>query len=125
MITGLHALIYTTEPDAARAFFRDTLGFDSVDAGEGWLIFAMPPAELGVHPTDEGAAHELCFLCDDVEATIADLERKGVEFTQPVEDQGFGLVTRMKIPGGEISLYQPRHPSPIAVPHEETTPGEV
>ena len=73
MITGLHALIYTTELEAACAFFRDTLGFDSVDAGGGWLIFAMPPAELGVHPTDEGAAHELYFMCDDIEATSQDI----------------------------------------------------
>ena len=113
-ITGLHALIYTTEPDAARAFFRDVLEFDSIDIGGGWLIFAMPPAELSFHPTNEPPSHELYLMCDDIEATVADLKRKGVEFVAPITDQRFGMMTRMKIPGGDLAIYQPSHPSPAA-----------
>ena len=111
MITGTHAIIFTTEADQARAFFRDVLGFPSVDAGEGWLIFALPPAELGLHPIDAGSHHELYLMCDDIEATVRDLKEKGVDFTQPITDQGFGLMTTMRIPGGELSLYEPRHPT--------------
>jgi catechol 2,3-dioxygenase-like lactoylglutathione lyase family enzyme len=111
MITGTHAIIFTSEADQARAFFRDVLDFPSVDAGEGWLIFALPPAELGLHPIDGGSHHELYLMCDDIEATVQDLKAKGVDFTQPVTDQGFGLMTTMRIPGGELSLYEPRHPT--------------
>ena len=113
MITGAHAIVFTTEADGARDFFRDKLGFSSVDAGGGWLIFALPPAELGIHPSDAGSHQELYLLCDDIEATMEDLRAKGVEFTQPVSDQRWGLVTAMKIPGGELSLYEPRHPTAI------------
>ena len=114
MINGMQALIYAKVPETVRAFFRDTLGFASVDAGHGWLIFALPPAELGIHPTEEDEFHELYFMCDDVHATVAELKAKGVEFTKPISDQGFGLVTSMKVPGGgEIGLYQPRHPVAI------------
>ena len=112
MINGMHALIYARVPETVRAFFRDTLGFASVDAGHGWLIFALPPAELGIHPSEGEEYHELYFMCDDVEATVAELKTRGVEFTQPVTDPGFGRVTSMKVPGGgEIGLYQPRHPT--------------
>ena len=113
MITGAHAIVFTTEADGARDFFRDKLGFSSVDAGGGWLIFALPPAELGIHPSEAGSHQELYLLCDDIEATMEDLRAKGVEFTQPVSDQRWGLVTAMKIPGGELSLYEPRHPTAI------------
>jgi predicted enzyme related to lactoylglutathione lyase len=117
MINAVHAVIYTKESDAVRAFLRDVLGFSSVDAGHGWLIFALPPAELGVHPTDsdsQDGRHQLYLMCDDVEATVAELKGKGVEFTQPVKDAGFGLLTAMKIPGGaELHLYQPKHRSPL------------
>jgi len=113
VITGAHAIVFTTEADGARDFFRDKLGFSSVDAGGGWLIFALPPAELGIHPSDAGSHQELYLLCDDIEATMEDLRAKGVEFTQPVSDQRWGLVTAMKIPGGELSLYEPRHPTAI------------
>jgi catechol 2,3-dioxygenase-like lactoylglutathione lyase family enzyme len=116
MILSTHAIIYADDADQARAFFRDVLEFPHVDAHDGWLIFKLPPAELGIHPAGEpGSAapsghHELYLLCDDVEATVADLTAKGVEFTAPIENQGFGLLTRLKVPGaGEIGLYQPRH----------------
>jgi catechol 2,3-dioxygenase-like lactoylglutathione lyase family enzyme len=113
VITGAHAIVFTTEPDEARDFFRDKLGFSSVDAGGGWLIFNLPPAELGIHPSEAGSHQELYLLCDDIESTMEDLRAKGVEFTQPVSDQRWGLVTAMKIPGGELSLYEPRHPTAI------------
>jgi predicted enzyme related to lactoylglutathione lyase len=116
MITGVHALVFNSDADAVRAFFRDVLGFDSVDAGGGWLIFALPPAELGVHPAEgaQAGTHELYLMCDDIEGTVAELKAKGVEFSDGIEDQGFGLVTRFKIPGGaELALYQPRHPTAI------------
>jgi catechol 2,3-dioxygenase-like lactoylglutathione lyase family enzyme len=117
MITGVHAIVYGADADAIRGFFRDVLGLRSVDAGGGWLIFALPPAELAAHPaaTDD-ARHELYLMCDDVHATISELEGKGVEFTRPVTDEGFGLLTSLKLPGGgELGLYEPRHPTPLSV----------
>ena len=116
MITGAHAIVFAEEPDAARAFFGDTLGLRAVDAGGGWLIFALPPAELACHPTapEESGRHELYLMCDDLEATVAELEAKGVEFVAPISEQGFGRMTRMRVPGGgELGLYQPTHPSPL------------
>ena len=114
MITGIHALIFTRDAEGVRTFFRDVLGFPSVDAGEGWLIFALPPAELGIHPTDGEAQHELYLMCDDIDATVEDLRSKGVEFSRPVSDEGFGRVAWARIPGGaELALYEPRHPSPL------------
>jgi predicted enzyme related to lactoylglutathione lyase len=114
MITGVHAVMFTRDADALRAFLRDVLELPSVDAGGGWLIFALPPAELAAHPSDGGGgATELYLMCDDVEATIAQLEAKGVELARPVSDQGWGLVTAVALPGGgELGLYQPRHPLP-------------
>ncbi|HXQ60683.1 MAG TPA: VOC family protein [Acidimicrobiales bacterium] len=116
MITGSHAIVYADDAEKARAFFRDILGFPFVDAHDGWLIFKLPPAELGIHPAGDpgGAApsghHELYLMCDDVEKTVADLTAKGVEFTSPIENQGFGLLVRLRVPGaGELGLYQPRH----------------
>jgi len=119
MITGTHAIVYAADAEAARAFLRDVLEFPHVDAHDGWLIFRLPPAELGVHPAGEpgdpstrasSGHHELYLMCDDIEATVADLTAKGVEFTGPVQSQGFGLLTRLKVPGGgEMGLYQPRH----------------
>lgn len=119
MIAGGHVIIYAEDAERARAFIREVLGFDSVDAGRGWLIFALPPSELAVHPGESGgqgdAHHELFLMCHDLERTVADLQRKGVEFTSPVTAARFGLMTRFKIPGaGEIGLYQPKHPSPLA-----------
>ena len=118
MITGIHALLYSKDADAARAFFRDTLGFSAVDAGQGWLIFALPPAELGIHPEEEaGEGHtELYLMCDDVDATVAALREKGVETVRPVSDQGWGRVTSIGLPGGgELGLYEPRHPTALAI----------
>jgi catechol 2,3-dioxygenase-like lactoylglutathione lyase family enzyme len=113
MITGAHAIVFSEDAEALRAFFRDVLGFPSVDAGGGWLIFALPPAELAAHPADESGRHELYLMCDDVEATVGELERKGAEFTGPIEDEGFGLVTSIRLPGGgRLGLYEPRHPMP-------------
>ena len=115
MITGVHAVMFTREADGTRAFLRDVLGFESVDAGGGWLIFALPPAELAAHPSDGELRHELYLMCDDIEATAAELKAKGVELTRPVSDEGFGLMTAIRLPdGGEFGLYEPRHPSPIA-----------
>ena len=115
MITGVHAVIFTSDAEGVRAFFRDVLGLSSVDAGGGWLIFALPPAELAAHPTNEDGHHELYLMCDDVRATVEELKGKGVEFTQPISDEGFGLMTALRLPGGgELCLYEPRHPSPLS-----------
>jgi hypothetical protein len=113
MITGVHAVIFTNDADGVRAVFRDVLEFSSVDAGQGWLIFGLPPAELAAHPTDEAGHHELYLMCDDAHATVDELKRKGVEFSRPISDEGFGLLTAIKLPGGgELGLYEPRHPTP-------------
>lgn len=113
MINGVHAVVFSRDADGVRAFFRDVLEFPSVDAGGGWLIFALPPAELAAHPTDEEAQHELYLMCDDVHATVDELTGKGVEVTRPVTDEGWGLLTALRLPGGgEIGLYEPRHPKP-------------
>jgi catechol 2,3-dioxygenase-like lactoylglutathione lyase family enzyme len=113
MIIGAHAIVYSNAAEEVRAFLRDVLGFANVDAGGGWLVFALPPAELAVHPTEGEERHELYLMCDDVEATIAELSAKGVECA-PVSDQGWGLLTSVKLPGGsELGLYQPRHPTAI------------
>jgi len=114
MITGVHAIVYAQDAEATRAFLRDTLELDSVDAGGGWLIFALPPAELAAHPAETGGRHELYLMCDDIEATMAELTAKGVEFTGPASNEGFGLMTAMKVPGGgTLGLYEPRHPTAI------------
>ena len=111
-IIGTHALLYTSEPEQVRAILRDLLGLGHVDAGGGWLIMKAPPAEVGVHPAPPGDGHhELSFLCDDIEATMAELRAKGLEFDREPEDQGFGLVTNLLLPGDlKVLLYQPRHP---------------
>jgi catechol 2,3-dioxygenase-like lactoylglutathione lyase family enzyme len=110
MITGLHAVIYSRNAEADRAFFRDALGLSFVDAGGGWLIFAMPPAEAAFHPTDENGKHEVYLMCDDVNAEMARLNAAGYECA-PVSDEGWGLLTKLRLPGGgELGLYEPRHP---------------
>jgi catechol 2,3-dioxygenase-like lactoylglutathione lyase family enzyme len=115
VITGAHAVMFSRDADGLRVFLRDVLGFPGVDAGGGWLIFALPPTELAAHPSETGGRHELYLMCDDIEATVAELEAKGVAFTRPVSDEGFGLMTAMKLPGGEeLGLYEPRHASPLA-----------
>ena len=119
MIAGVHTLVFAEDAEQARAFFRDVLGFPAVDDGDGWLIFALPPGELGVHPGpgwgENVGGHQLFFMCHDIEQTVDELTRKGVEFVSPVVDEGYGLVTRLKVPGaGEIGLYEPKHASPLA-----------
>jgi predicted enzyme related to lactoylglutathione lyase len=117
MITGVHGIVFTKDADWVRAFFRDVLEFSSVDAGEGWLIFALPPAELAAHPTDDAGHHELYLMCDDAHATVKELKRKGVEISRPISDESFGLMTTIELPGGgELGLYEPRHPIPTASP---------
>src|SRR3982751_4137255 len=114
MINGAHVIIYSRDAAADRAFFRDTLGYHHVDAGQGWLIFKLPPAEVAMHPADGEPAHELFLMCDDLEATMADLAAKGAEFTIPVAEERWGLRTARRLPGGgELGLYQPRHPVAI------------
>ena len=114
MITGAHVVIFTKDAEGLRSFFRDVLGFGSVDAGGGWLIFALPPAELAAHPTDEKVHHELYLMCDDVQATVAELKHKGVALSRQISDEAFGLVTSVELPGGEeLGLYEPKHPSPL------------
>ena len=121
MIAAVHTVLYAHDAEAARAFFRDVLGMTSVDAGDGWLIFALPSAELACHPgagliagREEGRS-ELFLMCTDVDSTRRELEDRGVEFVDEVPDQGYGLVTCFRVPGyGEIGLYEPRHASPLA-----------
>ena len=115
-IIGAHMLLYSPEADAVRAVFRDVFKFTPVDAGGGWLIFALPPAELGIHPAEgtgaDGVQHKLSLMCDDIHATVDDLEAKGVEFVQAIRDDGFGLTAAFVIPGGpEMMIYEPRHPT--------------
>ena len=109
MITGAHVIVYSTNADADRAFFRDVLNYPYVDAGGGWLIFKLPPAEVAVHPA-EGPSHELYLTCDNVRATVDDLAGKGVTCSA-VSDERWGLLTHIRLPGGgEVGLYEPRHP---------------
>jgi catechol 2,3-dioxygenase-like lactoylglutathione lyase family enzyme len=114
LINAVHALIYTKDAEADRAFFRDALGFSFADARDGWLIFALPPSELALHPTEGEEHHELYLMCDDVQATVDELTAKGVEFSRPVGDEGFGLVTAIRLPGGsKLGLYEPKHATPL------------
>lgn len=109
MIFGAHLVLFSKDAEADRAFIRDVLGFDSVDAGHGWLIFKMPPSELAVHPAEKDTAPELYLLCEDVNAEIAALEAKGVECSK-VEEQRWGSITKVRLPSGnEVGLYQPKH----------------
>jgi hypothetical protein len=112
VINGVHALIYSANAEADRAFIRDILGFDFVDSGGGWLIFALPPSELGVHPTgDDAPRHELYLMCDDVTRTVRDLRRKGAEFEGGIKEVGFGRLTRLRLPSGAtLPIYEPNHP---------------
>ena len=112
MIRGAHVIVYSRDAEADRAFLRDVLGFTHVDAGNGWLIFGLPPAEVAVHPSDRNDLHQLYLMCDDVKATIVTLAAKKVA-CGPVVDRGWGLLTDLHLPGGGvIGLYQPRHPRP-------------
>lgn len=113
-VVGAHVLLFTPEAERLREALRDALGWNFVEAHPGWLIFALPPAELGVHPSDGGASHELWLICDDLPQTLAELREKGIEFTgEPVEED-FGIWVRMRLPGGvEVPLYEPKHPLAI------------
>jgi catechol 2,3-dioxygenase-like lactoylglutathione lyase family enzyme len=116
-IVGAHMLLYTPEAAALRATLRDVLGWDSVDGHDppdGWLIFKLPPAELGVHPSDGTTKHQICLMCDDIAKTVAALRAKGIEFAGEPEEEGFGVTTTMRLPGGvEVLLYEPKHNSPL------------
>jgi catechol 2,3-dioxygenase-like lactoylglutathione lyase family enzyme len=114
MIFGAHVIVYSKDAGADRDFFRDVLGFKSVDAGHGWLIFALPPGEAAVHPAEENGKQELYLMCDDLKAEIAALEEKGVRCSE-VHEARWGSITKIQLPGGgEVGLYQPKHPLAIS-----------
>ncbi len=121
-VFGVHTLLYTSEPEKLRAMLRDVFGWPHVDAGHGWLIFSTPPAEMGVHPAEgptyeAGVRHLMSFMCDDINATIEELRRKGVDVVGEPRDEGYGITIMMNLPGGcEVMLYEPRHPLAIAAP---------
>ena len=119
MITGAHSIIFAADAERTRAFIRDVLGFAHLDAGDGWLIFKLPPAELGIHPTEpaDSGRHELYLTCDDIDATVKELSARGVQFKGPVTNAGFGKLVTLEVPGGgELGLYQPRHPMATSLP---------
>jgi predicted enzyme related to lactoylglutathione lyase len=119
MILGVHALIYSPKAEQVRALLRDVFGWPSVDAGGGWPIFAMPPAEVAVHPTEGESRQEFYIMCDDLDATVAKLASHGVELAQPISEQRWGRVTAIRLPGGgELGLYQPLHPTALALSHD-------
>jgi catechol 2,3-dioxygenase-like lactoylglutathione lyase family enzyme len=112
VIRGAHAILYSSDAAADRAFFRDVLGLPDVDAGGGWLIFTLPPAEVAVHPAETSGAVELYLVCDDVETTVAELTGRGVVFDSPVTDERWGRLTTLRLPGGgRLGLYEARHPT--------------
>ena len=113
MINGIHAIVYSPDATRVRSFFAEVLGMTSTDAGGGWPIFALPPAELAVHPA-EASRHELYLMCDDIHATLAELKAKGVEVAGEVSDERWGLLASVRLPDGtEFGIYEPKHPSPI------------
>jgi len=115
MIIGAHSIIYSASPDADRAFLRDVLKLPNVDVGGGWLIFGLPPAEVAVHPSSKNDVHEFYLMCDDVEGFIAEMKKRGIA-CGPVENQGWGLLTQVTLPGGgNLGVYQPRHARPKAM----------
>jgi hypothetical protein len=113
LITGAHTIVYSQDSEGVRAFLGDVLELPSVDAGHGWLIFALPPAEIAAHPTDGAGHQELYLMCDDIDTTVAELRGKGVEFSRPIVEERWGSVTAIALPGGgELGLYEPKHPIP-------------
>ena len=115
MISGAHVIIFSKDAEADRDFLRDVLGFPSVNAGHGWLIFALPPTEAAVHPAEENGRHELYLMCDDLKAEIAALEQKGVRCSA-VQNERWGSITKVGLPGGgTVGLYQPKHPTALAL----------
>jgi catechol 2,3-dioxygenase-like lactoylglutathione lyase family enzyme len=114
VIIGSHVIVFSRDPEADRAFFADVLDHPHVDAGGGWLIFKLPPAEVAVHPSEGLTGHELYFMCDDLEATMSDLQAKGVEFVHGITEERWGRLARFRLPGGgELGMYQPHHPLAI------------
>ena len=112
MLIGAHSIIYSTNPNLDRAFLRDVLALPDIDVGEGWLIFGLPPAEVAVHPSNKNDLHELYLMCDDVAAFVAEMKKRNV-VCEPTEDQGWGVLTRLTLPGGgKLGVYQPRHARP-------------
>ena len=112
MITGIHALLFSKQADEVRAFFRDVLGFESVDAGSGWLIFALPPSEVAVHPAEETEHQEMYLMCDSIDAFIAEMKRHNITCSEP-RNMGWGVLTQITLPGGgKLGVYQPRHARP-------------
>ena len=115
-IVGAHMLLYTPEAEAVRNVLRDVFEWEYVEDHPGWLIFALPPSEVGVHPSDSSTGHEMCLICDDLERTMAELRAKGIEFRGEPEEESFGMTTTMLLPGGvEILLYEPRHQTPLDI----------
>jgi len=113
MITGVHAVLYSRQPDQVRAFFADVLGLESVDAGGGWPIFRLPPAELGIHPTEGAESTELFLLCDNIDAAVAELLAKGVRTTGPVRELDWGRLVELEIGDSiRLGMYEPKHQSP-------------
>lgn len=113
-ITGVHALIYTSEPEAVRAVFRDVFRWEHVDAGDGWLVFELPPAELGIHGSESQTRREVDLICDDLQATVAELRAKGIEFEGEPTDEGWGVTITMVLPGNtKLTLYEPRYQTAI------------
>ena len=112
MIIGAHSIIYSTNAEADRVFLRDVLKLTNVDLGQGWLIFGLPPAEVAVHPSEENDVHEFYLMCDDVNAFVDELKKQGID-SDPVQDQDYGLLTKLTLPGGgKLGVYQPRHARP-------------
>jgi hypothetical protein len=118
MLTGAHVIVYSKDAEADRVFFRDVLGCPFIDAGHGWLIFALPPAEVAVHPASENGRHELYLMCDDVGAFRTEMASKGV-VTSAIREERWGSVTELTLPGGgKVGVYQPKHPSPVVEQHD-------
>ena len=115
MISGAHVIVYSKDAEADRAFFRDVLAFKSVDAGHGWLIFALPPAEAAFHPGEKNSIHELYLMCDDLKAEMAALAKKNVKCSE-IQDERWGSITKIRLPGGgDVQLYQPKHPTALGM----------
>jgi catechol 2,3-dioxygenase-like lactoylglutathione lyase family enzyme len=122
MLSGAHVIIYSTDAEADRGFFRDILGLTHVDAGDGWLIFALPPSELAVHPASGNGVHELYLICEDIEVFVAAMKARDVACSD-VQDRGWGRLTEMTLPGGgKVGVYQPHHARPQAAPMRDERP---
>jgi hypothetical protein len=122
LIIGVHTIIYSQEPDADRAFLRDVMGLSHVDAGDGWLIFALPDTELAVHPSSRNDLHEIFFLCKDIQEFVAAVDEKGIAH-DPIQQQDWGLIIHIQLPGGgKLGVYEPLHAQPKASRHARKAP---